>query len=253
MSNDTARTVADNLESELADLPEKYKGKSVADVVKMHQELEQAFSRQGNELGEYRRLASTLAETSIRPSSEQKEERPTVTADDLFADPAKAIDDVVESHPAVKQARETAEYLERQLAQKDFESRHPSYKDDLQDPEFTKWVQSNPSLLKMAKRADAYDFDAADQLFGLWSEKKAVRQEADKKAKELVEKQKRERAGTLEGSSGADASSEVVLNRAEMRELQRRYLLGDKAAKAKWEDPKFQEMRRRAYLDKRVS
>lgn len=254
MTIEQARTNADNLENELADLPEKYRGKSAADLAKMHMEAEKTLSRQGQELGEYRRLAVTLAETSTRPSSEKKEEkRPEVTTDDLFADPGKVIDDVIDSHPVVKKARETTENLERQLAQKDFESKHPSFKEDLADPEFVDWVKSNPSLMKLAGRADAYDFDAADQLFGLWKEKKTIKQEVESRTTKALDKRKKEADGTLEGASGADASAEVILSRAEMIELQRKAQLGDRAARAKWEDPKFQAMRRRAYLDKRVS
>jgi hypothetical protein len=244
----------DNLEQELATLPEKYKGKQLTDIVKMHQELEQAYSRQGNELGEYRKLATTLSEKVTSPSkSEPEEKRPDVTTDDLFANPAKAIDDVIESHPAVKKAREAADNLERQIAQRDFESRHPSFKDDLTDEGFQNWVKSNPALLRLAARADQYDFDAADQLFGLWSEKKSVKADVEKKVKELAAKERKERDGTLEGSSGTDASSEVVYNRAELRELQRRALLGDKAALAKWNDPKFRKARLEAYATGRVS
>ncbi len=252
--NDTARTGADNLENELADLPEKFKGKSPVEIAKAYKDLETAFSRQGQELGEYRRLSLTLAETSTRtPVEKTEEKRHEVTTDDLFADPNKALDDVIESHPAVKRARESAENLERQLAQREFESRNPKYKEDAKDPDFHKWVQGNHALLKLAQRADSYDFEAADQLFSLWTEKKSIGETVEKKAKEIVDKQKRERDGTLEGNSGADASSEVVLNRAEMRELHRRMLLGDKTAKAKWEDPKFKAMRLKAYAAGRTS
>jgi hypothetical protein len=243
---------ADNLDSELASLPEKYKGKTVADVVRMHQEAEVAMSRQGQELGEYRRLAHTLAETATRPEK-REEKRPEVTTDDLFADPAKAIDDVIESHPAVKRAREQSENLERQLAIKDFEAKHPSYREDATDAEFLNWIAKNPALSRLASRADAYDFDAADQLFGLWNEKKSLKQNIDTAAKEIVERQKKERDGTLESNSGADASSEVVLSRAEIRNLHQRALMGDKAAKAKWEDPKFRAARLKAYASGRVS
>lgn len=248
-----ARTNADNLDTELADLPEKFKGKTIVDVVKAYKELETVHSRQGQELGEYRRLATTLAETSIRPPIEQKEERIPVTTDDLFSDPEKAIDAVIENHPVVKKARETSDNLEKQLAHKDFENKHPSFKEDVQDPEFVNWVKNNPALTRLAQRADSYDFDAADQLFGLWSEKKGLKQNVEKLAKEMVDKQKREKDGTLEGSSGSDSSNEVVLNRAEIRELHKQVLLGNKAAKAKWEDKKFQNMRLKAYASGRVS
>jgi hypothetical protein len=253
MTDDTkAHNSVDNLENELANLPEKFKGKTAADIAKAYSDLETAFSRQGQELGEYRRLATTLADNVARPSAEVREEKPTITADDILADPAKAIDDVIESHPAFKKARETTENLERQLAQKEFEKQHPSFREDVGDPDFQNWVRNNSSLMRLAARADAYDFEAADQLFGLWSEKKAVKQETEKKAKEMVEKYKKEREGTLEGASGADASNDVILSRAELVEIQRKALLGDRAARAKWEDPKFQAMRRRAYAAKRV-
>jgi hypothetical protein len=252
MTDDNKARTADNLDDELATLPDKYKGKSVAEVVRMHQEAEQLNSRLGNEIGEYRKLALTLAETSTRTPEKTEVRRPEVTTDDLFADPAKAIDDVIESHPVVKKARETTENLERQLAQREFESRHPSFKEDLSDPEFVKWVQSNPSLLKMAQRADSYDFDAADQLFGLWHEKKSVKQEVERKTKEVVEKKEKERAGMLEGNSGADSSSESIYSRAELRELQRKALMGDRSAAAKWNDPKFQAARKAAYAAGRV-
>lgn len=247
-----ARNSADNLETELATLPEKYQGKSAVEIAKMHMEAEKAFSRQGTELGEYRKLATTLAETSSRPSVVKTEEkRPEVTADDLFADPAKAIDDVIDSHPALKKARETSENLERQLAFRDFESRNPSFKEDINDASFVEWVEKSPALARLAVRANSFDFEAADQLFGLWNEKKSIKQSVEKLTKETIDKQKRERDGTLEGASGADASNEVIINRAEMRELQRLALMGDPKSQAKWKDPKFQAMRRKAYQDKR--
>lgn len=250
--NDKART-ADNLDNELASLPEKYKGKTVADVVRMHQELEQAYSRQGNELGEYRRLASTLAENTTRTSYEKVDERPAITTDDLIADPAKAIDNVIESHPAVKRARETSDNLERQLAYRNFEQAHPKFRDALQTQEFRDWVQSSASLVRLAQRSDAYDFEAADQLFGLWEEKQSIKQNAEKIAKDIIDKKEKERAGTLEGATGADASNDVVLNRAELRLLQQKAMAGDKTALAKWNDPKFRAMRLKAYADGRVS
>jgi hypothetical protein len=38
------------------DIPDKYKGKSVKDIVRMHQEAERAIGKQGSEVGELRRI-----------------------------------------------------------------------------------------------------------------------------------------------------------------------------------------------------
>jgi hypothetical protein len=244
----------DNLEAQLngTDVPEKFRGKSVKDVLKSYSELETAHSRQGAELGEARRLAMTLSELEVRPPKKEPEREP-VKAEDLLADPEKAISEAIETHPVVQEARKTVDLLERQVAMNEFERKHPSYREATSDPNFQAWIASNPTLSRLAQSAHAYDFAAADTLFSLWEEKTRIAAENESKRQEQENKARKERDGTLEGSSGADASSEVVLNRAELRELQRRALLGDKAAKAKWEDPKFQAMRRKAYLDKRVS
>lgn len=248
-----AGEVADNLESELESLPEKYKNKSVEDVVKMHQEAEKALSRQGQELGEYKRLAHTLAETGVRASTEPPKERIPVTTEELLENPDKTLENAIDSHPAVKKARETAENLERQLAQNDFESKHPSFRDDVKDPEFSDWVQKNPFLVKLAVSADRFDMDAADQLWSLWEEKKSLKAESKKKHETETIKRKQEKAGTLEGASGTDASSETVYNRADIRELKRRAAMGDRAAMAKVNDPKWKAAILKAYQEKRVS
>ena len=42
------------VQEEVAEVPEQYRDKSPADLIKMHQELEAKLGNQGNELGELR-------------------------------------------------------------------------------------------------------------------------------------------------------------------------------------------------------
>lgn len=51
-------------------LPEKYQGKSIEEVAKMHQEVEKRLSIQGQEIGEVRKLADEL----IRQNLESKQQ-----------------------------------------------------------------------------------------------------------------------------------------------------------------------------------
>lgn len=255
MTNDTKAQILDNLEAQLSGdtIPEKFRGKSVKDVFKSYSELESAYSRQGQELGDARRLASSLAELEVQTSKNTVQARQPVSTDDLLTDPDKAINEAIETHPAVKQARETADQLERQLALNKFEKSHPNFRETASDNKFQEWVNSTPGLKRLARDADGYDMDAADTLFSLWKEKVEMQAEIERKAADRENKRKQEQEGTLEGASGTDASSETIYSRAEFRELQRRALLGDRSAMAKWNDPKFQELRRKAYMDKRVS
>lgn len=246
---------ADNLEQELGSLPEKLKGKTAKEIADMYLELEKVTSRQGNELGEYRKLTNSLLEAqSSKETQEPVERRVEVTADELLTDPNKAIDNAINSHPAVKRAAEATEELEKKVAHKDFEAKHPSYKEDVQDPKFVEWIKKNRTRQELARMADNFNFDAAEELWAMWDEHKTSVKEIEEARKERAEaeRKRKEKDGILEGASGTDSSNEAVLDRQEIKNLHRQALLGDRAAMAKWNNPKFQEMRLKAYRDKRV-
>jgi len=55
-------------------IPDKYQGKSVEDIVKMHQEAEKLIGKQAQEVGEVRRLADELLKREL--SQKQAVETP---------------------------------------------------------------------------------------------------------------------------------------------------------------------------------
>lgn len=242
----------DNLESELASLPEKFKGKSVKDVATAYAELEQAMSRQGQELGEYRRLATSLLEVEPKPQAATKEVPADISADELLADPTKALSQAIDNHPAVRQAINRSKELEQQLAQSTFQKEYPDYQKDLGDNQFIEWVKKNPVRSNLIQAANQYDVNAARALWGMWSEHKELVGTATARVSDEAKRKQAERDANLEGSTGADASTEITLDRAELRDLHRRALLGDRKAKAKWDDPKFKLMRLKAYAEERA-
>lgn len=239
---DPVVVTADKLEQELeSDLPEKYRGKSVKEIAKMHQEAEQAFSRQGNELGEYRRLADTLL--GLEQEKKTKEKGPEtvpVTTDDLFSDTEKSLNRAVEQNPVVKKVAETSEALERELNITRFEREFPGYKQDLENPEFGEWIKKSAVRLQLAKAANDYDLESARGLWQLWGEysefqtsKEEVAEKARKKAESQEKRRKQEDDADLEGSTTGDGTSETVYDRKKVMELRIRALKGDKSAEAK--------------------
>ena len=48
-----------------SEIPEKYKGKNLEDIVRMHQEAEKLIGRQAQEVGEVRRLADELLKQKL--------------------------------------------------------------------------------------------------------------------------------------------------------------------------------------------
>lgn len=243
----------DQIDNELSTIPEKLRGKSQADLVQMYLEAESKSSRVANELGEARRMVTELLEVQPNKVETKKEPvRADVTADDLLSDPNKTLDERISTHPEVVKAREAAENAERELALRNFQSEHPSYQTDLKNPQFVEWVQKNEGRKRLIFMANQYDMVAASALWQMWGEHQELTGAASEKASKTKERELKEKQGTLEGASGQDASSEVILNRAELRELHRKVILGDKASQAKWNDPKFRAMRLAAYADGRA-
>ena len=66
------------------ELPEKYRGKSVAEIARMHTEAEKQIGKQSNEVGELRQAFDEFVQTSVA----KKDEPVKVTEDiDFFVDP----------------------------------------------------------------------------------------------------------------------------------------------------------------------
>ena len=59
--------------TEAESLPEKYKGKSAEDLVKMHQEAERLIGRQAQEVGEVRKLADELIKSQLTKKAEPEQ------------------------------------------------------------------------------------------------------------------------------------------------------------------------------------
>lgn len=241
-----------NLEAELADVPEKLRGKSQADLIKMYQEIERERSRLGNELGDSRKMIDRLLEVQPKAEETKKEPRPEITPDDLFSNPNEALDRAISTHPSVEKIQQANEELERRIAQRTFETEYPNYREDVNDPAFVEWVKKNPVRTNLILAANSYDLNSARALWQMWSEHKELTSVKSQRDNAENQRRQKEKDGTLEGATGTQPNTEARFSRAEFRELQRKALLGDKASIAKWNDPKFQEARKAAYADGRV-
>ena len=83
-------------------LPELYEGKSLEDVIRMHQEANNMIGKQAQEVGEVRRLADELLKQNLSSKQQQVEVEPEV---DFFENPQKAVQATIDKHPDVLAAR----------------------------------------------------------------------------------------------------------------------------------------------------
>lgn len=172
--------VGDQIERELGEavakrvednLPEKYKGKSVKDIVQMHQEAETLIGRQGAELGELRKVTDqfikrTLDEVKAAPAQGTPAKTTPV---DFFADPQAAVEKAVSEHPDVKALKQDNELARRATAQRALAERHPDARDVVLNPDFQKWVSGSPVRTRLFAQAhQGYDYEAAEELLGTY-------------------------------------------------------------------------------------
>jgi acyl-CoA-binding protein len=154
------------------DLPDKYRGKSLHDIVRMHQEAEKALGRNANEVGELRKVVDDFI-TKQTELSTTKDNAPDDV--DFFADPQSAVNRTVESHPAFKELKQLTAQQKQATAQADMARRHPDAQQLVQDSKFLEWVMASKIRQSLLVKADReYDVDAADELFTTWKERQQL-------------------------------------------------------------------------------
>ena len=156
------------------DVPEKYKGKSTAEIVRMHQEAEKLLGKQSGEVGELRSVVDSYIQTQLAstPPPTQETEAEDV---DFFSDPDKAVERAIANHPSIKKAEEANLNNQRQTAQSKLQSRHPDMNEIVQDGKFVDWIKSSKIRTQLFAQADRqYDYEAADELFTNWKDRQGV-------------------------------------------------------------------------------
>ena len=201
------------------DIPDKYKGKSVKDIVRMHQEAERAIGKQGSEVGELRRIVDDFVKAQ---TVTQKQQAPEVEEEvDFFTDPDKAIARAIEKHPKVREAEQLSAQMRKAEALANLKSAHPDFTEVVNDGSFAEWVSKSKVRQELFSRADRnYDFDAAHELISTWKERKQVVNQSA-----AVEKVQRKQAvksastGSTKGSG--ETASKKTYRRADIIELMR--------------------------------
>ena len=201
------------------DIPDKYKGKSVKDIVRMHQEAERAIGKQGSEVGELRRIVDNFVQTQ---TVAQQQQAPVVEDEiDFFDDPDKAIARAIDRHPKVRQAEELNGQLKRAEAMANLKSAHPDFTEVVNDGSFGEWISKSKVRQELFSRADRnFDFDAAHELLSTWKERKQVVNQSE--AVEKIERKQAIRSASTGSTKGSgETASKKTYRRADIIELMR--------------------------------
>ena len=203
------------------DVPEKYQGKSVEDLVQMHQELEKFSGKQSTEVGELRKVVDNYIQTQLSDQQAPQQQQQEDDEVDFLVEPHNAVNRAIENHPKINAAQDYTQQAKQQATLSQLKSNHPDMESILQDPKFAEWIKGSKVRTQLFVQADqSYDYDAAHELFSLWKERSQVVQQTAN-----VEKQARKNtlksASTGNARGTAEGSRKKVYRRADIIKLMR--------------------------------
>ena len=203
------------IEEAKSELPEKYRAKSLEEVVRMHQEAEKLIGKQAQEVGEVRKLADELLKQNLNSRQQQVEIEPEV---DFFENPQRAVQETIDKHPDVLAARQAGQEFKRMQIQQKLVQDHPDYSQVVNDSEFQNWVKSSPIRLGLYAKADGeFDYDSANELLSTFKQLRGI------KAKESEQASTAQRTKSMKAAQvdvgGSGESSKRVYRRADLIRL----------------------------------
>lgn len=201
------------------DIPVKYQNKSAAEIIRMHQDAERLIGKQGNEVGELRKMVDDILHA--QPSTPAPEE-PEV---DFFEDPKGATEKLAQqalaNDPRIKAMEQTLVENRKLESSRQLETMHPDADELVQSAEFGEWLQRHPvraSRMQIAAR----NFDAAEagDIIAQYKEVRDMRKETTDNAKANRSKAvKNASAGS--GKASSETRGKPILSREALQNLKR--------------------------------
>lgn len=233
---------ANSLETEkpVEELPEKFQGKSIEDIAKSYSNLEQQYGKQGNELGELRKLADSLIQKNLQESQTQSTAdtiEQELSDEDFVLNPVEAVRKVVEE--SLKPIKENLTQTKVDNTLQRIQTAHPDVSEIVNDTNFQEWIMATKPRQDMWARASNGDFDYADELF---TQYKSLASRKDVEAENAIQRAKEEdlKAATAisrgaspdVGSKGKPNYRRAELIRLRMENPKRYDSLSDEIAQA---------------------
>jgi len=221
IENEAEETQLEEVEQpqEQPTVPEKYQGKSMEEVVQMHQEAEKLLGRQSSEVGELRKVVDDYISNQTPTQAPQQQHVEPEDDIDYFTDPQGAVNRAIENHPKIREAEQYTAQYKKQSSLSTLQAKHSDMQQILGDPKFAEWIKASKIRTQLFVQADQqYDADAADELFSLWKERKTVAHQTAKVEKQ-ARKQTLKAASTGNARGSAEGTRRKVYRRADIIKL----------------------------------
>ncbi len=148
-------------------VPDKFRNKSVDEIIASYENLEKELGRKGNELGELRKLTDQIIQsglTKAEPSEPEKE----LTDEDFLEQPLATVQRLIGD--AMKPLKSEAETLKKDMSLDRLEKLHPNMRDLVNSETFQEWILASPVRENLWGHAANGNFDFANELFTLYKD-----------------------------------------------------------------------------------
>ena len=237
---------AEDSGEDISEVPDKFKGKSVEDIIGSYTNLEKELGRKSQEIGELRKLSDSFLQAEVtRNNSQQnnlrqKDSETTNETEevDFYDDPGKAVNSLIENHPKFQEFQKFQAEQQQEVSKKQLEQTHPDYIDIVKDSKFQDWVQNSKFRQDLFRAADGYNYEAADELISHWKERsmidktKEVKKEQETQRKQSLKASKTESRASTEAASGGKIYRRADLIRLKQTDPNRYADLADEITKA---------------------
>lgn len=228
------------------EMPDKFKDKSLEEVVQSYVHLEKEYGNKSNEVGDLRKWADTLlqAQTSAPTAIPQQEEDINeVGFDDFIEDPASAVNKALASNPTIQALEQHIQGQHADASRQALLQAHPDADQIVQDPAFNAFLNEVPGRLQALQDAHINGKVAvASDMLTLYKQTKVVANEEAVTERDAKAKGDLKKASVEKGGRGS-GNTKPVFKRSELIELKMR-------------DPQRYEAMKdvihKAYADKRV-
>ena len=208
-SVDIVETVEAQAETVEPTIPDKFAGTSTEDIIDSYTNLEKELGRKSQEVGELRKLSDSFLQAEVARQHNPQSNTPLETEDndtssDFFDDPNKAVNDLIDNHPKFQEFQQFQAQQAQAGAKAQLENTHPDFTKVVQDKGFQEWVQESPIRMQMFQAADAYNFDAANELLSNWKDRSMISKTQEVNQQAEVDRKQALKAGTTESRTSTN-------------------------------------------------
>tara|TARA_R110000803_G_scaffold14845_2_gene41258 strand:- start:424 stop:1215 length:792 start_codon:yes stop_codon:yes gene_type:complete len=205
--------------NEETELPAKFQGKSMEDVIASYENLEKELGRKGQEVGELRKLTDGILQQQLTTNQNGTEAQYAEEVD-FFDDPDAAVNKAIESHPQFREFKEQQKVTAAQASTQEIQTAHPDYLEVVSDPKFQEWIQESPIRTQLFVSAHNYDVNSAKELLGNWKERSLISNTQEAEAGKTAKREQALKAGKgIRRSSSESTAGKKVYRRADLIRL----------------------------------